>query len=42
MNNIIAKLESSKISIDIAMHTLTNIQLINAIIKCYKNNVENY
>ena len=40
LNNIIEKLESAKISLDIAMYTLTNIQLINTIMKCYNNNVK--
>ena len=40
LNNIIEKLESAKTSLDIAMYTLTNIQLINTIMKCYNNKVK--
>ena len=39
LNNIIEKLESAKYSLDIAMYTLTNIQLINAILNCFDNKV---
>ena len=40
LNNIIEKLESAKTSLDIAMYALTNIQLINTIMKCYNNKVK--
>ena len=40
LNNIIEKLESAKTSLDIAMYTLTNIQLINSILKCQNNKVK--
>ena len=40
LNKIIEKLESAKTSLDIAMYTLTNIQLINTILQCLKNKVK--
>ena len=40
LNNITQKLESATISLDIAMYALTNIDLINSIIKCYNNKVK--
>ena len=40
LNNIIQKLESAKSSLDIAMYALTNIELINSIIKCFNNKVK--
>ena len=39
IDDIIKKLESAKDSIDIAMYTLTNAQLIKTILKCYDNKV---
>ena len=39
LNNIIEKLESAKDSLDIAMYTLTNVQLIDTILKCFDNKV---
>ena len=40
LDNIIAKLESAKTSLDIAMYTLTNIDLINTIMKCHNKKVK--
>ena len=39
IDDIIKKLESAKDSIDIAMYTLTNAQLIKTILKCFDNKV---
>ena len=39
IDDIIKKLESAKDSIDIAMYTLTNTQLIKTILKCFDNKV---
>lgn len=40
LNNIKEKIESANTSLDIAMYSLTNIELINSIIKCHDNNVK--
>ena len=40
LNNIIEKLESAQTSLDIAMYTLTNLKLIDSILKCHNNKVK--